>query len=123
MKKVIIFLMIMLMPMVANAQRVDKPGEPYEVYCFADCAYGTLNCQPKLYFNERLLEVYLCDDNNTRIEFGCQSDFLNYLSKRGWVYIGNGTTSSSCILKKQVTNDNQITEHLNLKSLKESKKK
>ena len=122
MKKVL-FLLMMTLPMVADAQRVDKPGEPYDVYCLVDGVYGTLSCQPKLYFNEKLSEVYLCDDNNIRIEFGCQSDFLNYLSKRGWLYVANGTTSSSLVLRKQVTNDNQITDHLNLKSLKESKKK
>lgn len=105
MKKLILLLVIGLSPIMANAQRVDKPGEPYNVYC-----------RMVYYTTEVTIDIldehhFIRDEEEKKIKFNSSSDALTYLSKRGWdlvVYVGD----NKYLLKKEVKNDEEALRGL-----------
>jgi len=116
--------MIMLMPMVANAQRVDKPGEPYEVYCLV-----TYNMESKGVVSFRDDNSYICSENEDEIKFGSYAELLSYMSKRGWSFVWEDeikvltSHSPRALMRKQVVSDSQAKEYLILKDVIKKKKK
>lgn len=57
---------------------------------------------------------YILDEQGKKKEFGSVAAFITYMSKRGWEYVEK-IDEYRFILKKEVTNDEQAREHLNLK--------
>ena len=81
MKKLILFLFFML-PMVVNAQRIDKPGEPYEFFCVVVKGVGnsaSISFSSKNYSYRNLY--------NNGAGFDNEADIINYMTKRGWQYV------------------------------------
>ena len=112
--KKILFLLMML-PMMANAQRVDKPGEPYEYFCIlkVEVGYTSLSFSSKNWGFRELL-----DENDKRLGFSNGADAVNYMTKRGWIYVDH-IDSKTFIIKKIVSSDEQAKEYLNLEKKKE----
>lgn len=80
------FIVIFLLTLSVNvsAQRIDKPNEPYFVYC-----YLTLSMQ-----NEAQLTIgedgdyyIIADEDGKKINFPSKVNFFTYLGKRGWEYV------------------------------------
>lgn len=114
MKKVL-FILMMMLPMVVNAQRVDKPGEPYYIFCeltnYTDDAHISISHITK--------ENYLIDETGKKIKFKSHADALTYMSKRGWEYVEK-TEVGKFMLRKLVKSDEQALEGI---MVKEDKKK
>lgn len=114
---------LLLIPMMAIAQRIDKPGESYDYFCIV-----TYNIESKavIAFNED--NLYVCDEDFKEIKFGSLPELLTYLSKRGWSFVWEDEVkvlTQRCpriLMKKSVTEDKQATEGLNLKSMTKKKK-
>lgn len=103
----------MLLPMMAGAQRVDKPGEPYYIYSKSTgITDGMLISIAGL-----CKEEYIVDENNKKIKFISDEDFITFMSKRGWDYVEKvGITGY--LFRKKVTSDEQAMEYLNIKQKK-----
>ncbi len=109
-----VFLLLMMLPMISFAQRVDKPGEPYDVYCVLKWVFLTEQNEAEIFIGNLVQGKYIADDNGKRIKFKNQADCLTYMSKRGWVLIDHvgDITSSELVMRKSVRNDEEALEHL-----------
>lgn len=105
--KKLLLLLLMMLPMVADAQRVDKPGEPYEFFCVlkVETLYTNITV------NDSQRE--LLDDNGKRIQFWNPANAINYMTKRGWLYVEK-IDEKRFIFKKTVTSDEQAMQYLNI---------
>ena len=110
MRKILLFIVLCCCINVC-AQRVDKPGEPYDYYCYI--YWETTLVKDKIYVvfpgQER---KRLVDEEGKAIKFKNSVEVLTYFSKRGWVFVSD---SSGYRMKKSVTSDEQALEHLNFK--------
>lgn len=119
MKRLFVFLLIFI-PMMLNAQRVDKPGEPYEVYCVVYIPSISKVITITIPNHE---SSWLYESNGREIRIKHFSDGFLYLSKLGWKYVED-IGNDSYLFKKQVYSDNEIKEGMYLKEdFKETKKR
>ena len=90
--------------MMLNAQRVDKPGEPYEAYCKVDFTlYSTIDFGDK--------KFYIAKEKPKDIIFKNDIDGLQYMAKRGWALVpGQGMI----ILKKTIRTEEEKMEGLDI---------
>ena len=117
MKKVFVLFVLTIIPYVSNAQRVDKPGEPYEFYCHTSVDYfkhRTSNVtlifanENYLLLNEKGEEIKVTEKMYSPLEIKL------FMSKRGWEYVGSDGVYT-LTFKKIVTSDEQAKEGLYLK--------
>ena len=107
----------MMMPMAVNAQRIDKPGEPYDYYCEVFAENGKL----AISFDSRKSHEYIYGDDNKVLTIN-RIEVINYMSKRGWEYVDKISTHADfdhMLFKKKVVSDEQALEFFNLKQKKE----
>ncbi len=106
MKKLFIFILLVFSINV-NAQRIDKPGEPYKAYCFLRMC-ESVRCEITLPGKEA---EYLVDEENKPIVFKNMITAITYMSKRGWnfsfVYEGY-----ICAMEKMVRSDEELLENI-----------
>ncbi len=109
--KKIVFALLVMFSIPALAQRIDKPGEPYEYYC-----------QIKVFVSEVLItlpndknkgEIPVRDENGKKFGFLNGVDAINYFTKRGWVYVDK-YNDFIFIIKKVVTDEKQLFENINI---------
>ena len=115
MRRILLFIMLSVC-MAIQAQRVDKPEEPYDYYCIV---YKDLINFPDGTY-------YILDENDKIIDFYGISDMLTYLSKRGWTVVTlqiEYQHRQMALIKKTVKNDKEAKENLKLQSSSEKKKK
>ena len=127
MKKILFLLVMALMSLSANAQSISKPGETYTVYCDLSC-YNTwgfgkvkvrLDMGRTLPNKEGYESIY---DGDKKRKFNTMMEVLDYMSKRGWKVHSTYVITESVgkqnvlhfLLEKQVTDDSQIDEGLEL---------
>lgn len=70
-------------------------------------------------------ELYICDDNGLEKPFNSVMHIFNYLSKLGWTYIEGhlvSNTGYNYTFKKEVSNDVEVIQSLNLRSYEDIKK-
>lgn len=106
MKKLILFLFFML-PMVVNAQRIDKPGEPYEFFCEVKCdasGFVAISFQNK---SDWYRQLY--NEDGKRLSWKSPTQAINYMTKRGWKYV-ECINEKSYLFKKTVSSDEQAME-------------
>lgn len=108
MKKFLISILMML-PLCSFAQRIDKPGEPYEVYYEFSVSFDK-KTDAYIHIGGKLVSFKV---NGEKMKFATNNDFMNYLSKRGWVMI-EYKSSYDWVFKKIVTKDEEIFEHLDI---------
>ena len=113
MRKILLFI-VLCCCISASAQRVDKPGDAYDYFCYV---YIDMN-QAIVILSDQKKKI-LADENGKAIKFKYITEVLTYLSKRGWIFVDsygdNKTYDKSVIMKKFVTSDEQALEHLNFK--------
>lgn len=120
--KRILMLFVTVFPLLANAQRVDKPGEPYEYYCFAS---AEAQKEGKWNISGFKVTLNLCGENGCLLDKDGQEILFNdswkelytYMSKRGWTFVSRD--GSLILFKKNVTSDEQVKEGLNIRIEKE----
>lgn len=114
-----VFLLLMMLPMISFAQRVDKPGEPYEVYCMLHTSknFPTVEIEGE--------EYYIAKEKKYDIEFSNEVEIITYMGRRGWKMVDNLTKPilTLCIMKKEVIDDNEVKAGLDLIPVKKEKKK
>lgn len=122
MKKLFVFFVFTIIPFVSNAQRVDKPDEPYEFYCVTEVDF----------FKHRTSHIELAfagetcvliDENGEEIKVSEKAynslDLRLYMAKRGWEFVSSNDFASTyhLTLRKIVTSDEQAKEGLRLKTI------
>lgn len=113
MRRLLLLLFIGICPMFANAQRVDKPGESYKVYCYM--TYYRLEITIDI-FDEH---YFLIDEEGKKMKFESSLDVLNYLSKRGWEFVL--IDGGQYLLQKEVKSDEEAKKGLILLDRKKKK--
>ena len=115
----LLFLFFLLVNININAQNFKNDGKPYEVYCQI---YGQLQASGKILYKRILWPEFdsrtkLTDEKGNKLEFNNVLEAMNYLSKRGWTYVGNNTYHDMIFytLKKIVLNDQEAREGLHFK--------
>ncbi len=118
MRKLFVLILAML-PLICSAQRVDKPGEPYYVYCETSLS---ISSNVTIRLNEQ--DFYIAKEKLGDIEFKNEADVLSYMSKRGWEYVErNQAIGGRYIMRKMVNNDNEALNYLELVPTKKKKSK
>jgi hypothetical protein len=108
-----------MLPLICSAQRVDKPGEPYYVYC--EISSSVLS-QVTIKVNKQ--KYWIAKEKWGDIEFEDEADVLSYMSKRGWEYIErNQAIGGLYIMRKKVINDDEALSYLDLVPTKKKKSK
>lgn len=114
------FVIMLLASIGASAQRVDKPGEPYDVYCVIEHVTSSL---PIISIGGSVKDLYLYGEDDKMIEFKSITDVITYFSKRGWVFVDFcDTYRSALMMKKTVRSDSDALENLDLDKFKRKKK-
>ena len=123
MKKVFILMAFVVAVCCAQAQSVNQPGEKYPVYCsvkgYNFWGVGKVKVQLDLGYKTSNFETLL-DENGKQIKFNTMMEVINYMAKRGWeldqvCFFTEGMTKTNVanyILKKYITEDEQIREGL-----------
>ena len=123
MKKVFILMAFVMAVCCAQAQSVNQPGEKYPVYCsvkgYNFWGVGKVKVQLDLGYKTSNFETLL-DENGKQIKFNTMMEVINYMAKRGWeldqvCFFTEGMTKTNVanyILKKYITEDEQIREGL-----------
>lgn len=124
--KRLLMLFVTLIPLFANAQRVDKPGEPYEYYCHTVA-------KPQRVKTGRNAEIcykvtlFMCAESGCLLDkdgqeilfYDDENELYTYMSKRGWIFVSrrefDASIMSSTLFKKVVTSDEQVKEGLNIR--------
>ena len=91
----------------ACAQRIDKPGEPYDAYC---TVFYPSSGQPQVAIPNSYNGL-LFDKDGKGLRFEDMSVFFTYMSKLGWSFVKD-LEHNIYLFKKQVTSDEQIKEGL-----------
>lgn len=113
MKKIVTLFAAMLIVIMATA------AEPYTVYCsLSGASYSQID-----YGQESLLRNTLVDEDGRAIYFNSIIGALNYMSVRGWRYVGERksysqnmwdkcdiSVSTTLIFVREITSPEQITE-------------
>lgn len=130
MKKIVFVLAMMMAVCCAQAQSVNQPGEKYPVYCsvkgYNFWGVGKVKVQLDLGNKTSNFESPL-DENGKQIKFNTMMEVINYMAKRGWeldqvCFFTEGmskTNVANYILKKYITDDQQIREGLNTQAEKD----
>lgn len=102
-----ILVVMMCVSLGVSAQRVDKPGEPYDYFCIltVDMSYTRITIDD--WYRE------LLDENGKRLGFGTPANAINYMTKRGWLYVDK-IDEKHFLFKITVTSDEQAMQHLNI---------
>ena len=130
MKKVLLMTVFLMTVCCAQAQSVNQPGEKYPVYCsvkgYNFWGAGKVKVQLDLGNKSSNFESLL-DENGKQIKFNTMMEVINYMAKRGWeldkvCFFTEGiskTNVANYILKKYITDDQQIREGLNTEADKD----
>ena len=116
MKKVLSLLFFVFLCQYASAQRVDKPGASYDYFCFVQRFLSdwarviTDSGQSSSIFNE----------NGEHVLFDSDVALINYMTKRGWVYVESIENRDNMVyvMKKSVTNDKNAFQGILLEEKK-----
>ena len=108
--KKFIFLFLLTLSMNVSAQRIDKPNEPYYIYCLVNIQYDAYMAiggdeDEDLYF--------ILDDNGEKIKIYSLATITTYMSKRGWEYVER-TTGVDTFFRKKVVSDSEAYSDLKL---------
>ena len=116
MKKLIIAL-LMMAAMPACAQRIDKPGEPYEYFIQIE-PIGEMSgkFKAKIDMLDGKGRKYVVDENGKKLEFVNKADIINYMTKRGWYYVDYYIASKTFELyfKKEIKSDNEAKANIRI---------
>lgn len=124
MKKLMFILVMVVACLSSKAQSITQPGEKYPVYCnmkgYNTWGVGKVKVMLDIGFKTTNFESIL-DENGKQIKFNTMMEAINYMAKRGWVldqvyFLTEGMSKQNVanyIMKKMVTDDNQIREGLN----------
>ena len=106
--KKFVFLFLLTLSLNVLAQRIDKPNEPYYIYCIVNIlsdASITIGGDECLYF--------ILDDNGEKIKMYSIENITTYMSKRGWEYVER-TTGYDTLFRKKVVTDSEAYSDLKL---------
>lgn len=130
MKRMFILMVLVVAVCCAQAQSVNQPGEKYPVYCsvkgYNFWGVGKVKVQLDLGYKTSNFETLL-DENGKQIKFNTMMEVINYMAKRGWeldqvCFFTEGiskTNVANYILKKYITDDQQVREGLNTQAEKD----
>lgn len=102
------FILLLTLSATVSAQRIDKPNEPYYIYCLVNIqydAYIAIGGDEDLYF--------ILDGNGEKMKIYGLATLATYMSKRGWEYVER-TTGVDTFFRKKVTSDSEAYTGLKL---------
>ena len=102
-----------MVSMVVDAQRIDKPGEPYEVFCVIEYRSDYCECTFRV---EKYSNWPLRNPDGQRLTIHDESEAINYMTKRGWCYVEflgrNSDGWKRFLFKKTVRTDEEALDLL-----------
>ncbi len=116
--KKLFLLSFLLLSLSVSAQRIDKPGESYDIYC---TVIVNNIISPTIYIGEDKEEYTIMKDNDEKVKFVMGNETITYMTKRGWEFV-QFQGSAGHIFRKEVKNDNEAYAHLLLKYAKGANK-
>ena len=119
MKKLLLLGLLSVFSFVSYAQNYTNDGKPYDYFCMMQGLKnlsGVLRIQ--IIWNNTEKHENLRDEKGEKVEFKSIVDMLNYMSKRGWIYVEQITYDNvhNYLFKKTVTNDDEAKEGLYFES-------
>lgn len=125
MKKFILVFMLFAISSGLKAQSENNENKPYTYYI---SMRGYQNFSQEIdaiiETNEKG-ELYICDDSGLEYPFKSVMHIFNFLSKKGWIYVEGHPVSNTgykYTFKKEVINDDEVKQNLNLRSIEDIKK-
>ena len=110
--KKIFLLSLLLVSLTVSAQRIDKPNEPYFVYCYLSLS---MQNEAQMTIGEDGNYYILADEGGNKLSFPSKVNFFTYLGKRGWEYVECLNVGDwHFIFRKKVLNDNEAFSGLKL---------
>ena len=110
--KKFILLFLLTLSMNVSAQRIDKPNEPYFVYCHLSIS---MQNEAQLTIGEDGNYYIIADEDGKKLSFPSKANFLTYMAKRGWLYVESLIPGDWCfILRKEILSDNEAFSGLKL---------
>ena len=95
-----------------SAQRIDKPSEPYFVYCYLSIS---MQNEAQLTIGENGDSYIIADEDEKKLSFPSKVNFLTYMAKRGWEYVECLNPGDWCfVFRKKVLSDNEAFSSLKL---------
>ena len=115
--KKLLCILFMMMPLVSMAQNFNEDGGKYEVYCKV-VDYGN---ETHIFINNNHCKIV--NKNGEQVSTREITEILNLLSKRGWKLVSSFSSGTSIIgryyiLKKEITDDKEISVGLEIKNKK-----
>lgn len=110
------FFFFLILPLSVKSQNYKNEGEPYDYYCFVDRIIDN-SYQITLDWH-----YYLGDEKEEKLSFHSGIHVINYMSKRGWKFVGTyskslvgwGGDGVGLMFVKKVRTDNESKEGLYL---------
>ncbi len=119
MKKVMMFLLAIMLSLNIAAQNYKNDGKPYYFYCELTAEENLAGkLRLTLQWDNKRDNEFLRDEQGNKIEFMSVVDMINYMSRRGWdlkeTYAYGRVVRF--LFRKLVTNDDEAKEGLYFKS-------
>ena len=118
----VLFLFMLFVCTYTLAQRIDKPGEPYDYFCIVFMGnWSKAYVSMPSYSNVHAI----MDENDKKKSFNNDAEILTYMSKNGWQYVESIKYDkySAYLMKKTVNTDEEAKGSLILELDVEQKKK
>lgn len=110
--KKLFLLSLLLVSLSVSAQRIDKPNEPYYVYCYLTIS---MQNEAQLTIGEDGNHYNIANEYGKKVSFPSKANFFSYLGKRGWEYVECLDTGDwRFVFRKKVLNDNEAFSGLKL---------
>lgn len=124
----IMLLVLLMMPLTASSQEVNKESKKYPVYCIVSSKAASKSLSDfRLWAVVEINEMFahfICNEENEPVYFQTHVDILNYMSKQGWTYIEktNNVSSSEYLFMKEASSPGEAYKNLNPLTTDEIKK-
>ncbi len=125
MRKFILLLMLFTISNGLKAQSENNENKPYTYYISMRGYQNFSGAIDAIIETNEKGELYICDDSGLEYPFKSVMHIFNFLSKMGWTYVEGhpvSNTGYNYTFKKEVINDDEVRQTLNLRSLEDIKK-
>ncbi|SHL73286.1 hypothetical protein SAMN04488494_0595 [Xylanibacter ruminicola] len=96
---------MLLASVAVNAQRIDKPNEPYYIYCGID-----IQTDVQIVIGEDEYVFNIIDNNGEKLKIEKPANIRTYMSKRGWDYVEKSGPYSYVFRKKVLSDDEAFSD-------------
>ena len=101
--KKLLLLSSLFLSLNVSAQRIDKPNEPYDIYCTV-----SITLEASIIMGEDKEEYYILNENGEKMKFNKETQIMTYMSKKGWDYVERtGDYKLDFLFRKKIKSDEE----------------